>query len=117
MQKLKLVVSAASTVLLTSCDYGGETAQVAVGSEVGGTGKITYDHEQLAPKKHLLTVKVHPGLGESEASMKKRQRVFALKFAAEACGGDFQFPNDPTLEQDIEGGLVQRTKVFLFDCV
>jgi hypothetical protein len=84
---MKAFIVLGVALTLGGCTYGTPAAQTASGSEVGGTGDIKYSHENLGSGTHLVTVRVAPGMLETEDSMSQRMFVFANKFAAESCRG------------------------------
>ncbi len=69
-------ISALSFLLLANCAYNSPASQVAPGSEVGGTGDIQFDHQELSGRMHLLTVSARPGLAETETSLSQRNYIF-----------------------------------------
>lgn len=105
-----------TAILITGCSYTPQSRQQASGSDVGGTGKISYTHEDLGNTKHLLTVTAAPGLMETEGSIKQRIHVFANKFAATTCPSKFEFVHDPNFNQDIAAGFMKRTISYVFIC-
>ena len=85
------------------------------GSEVGGTGGLSFTHDQLNDSRHLLTVTAAPGLLETEGSIEQRILIFANRFAAEQCD-EFNFLDDPNQDQRVAAGFMRRTKSFSFRC-
>ncbi len=89
---------------------------MASGSEVGITGSVGLNHEQLTTNKHLLTVTASPGIGETEGLIFQRQLVLASKFAAKACPSRYDFIHDPNFVQPVAAGFMKRTKTYVFQC-
>src|SRR5258708_21153252 len=93
---MKFITAITSGLFVGACAYGAPGGQTAPGSEVGATGDIKYSHETLGSGTHLVTVRVSPGLLETEDSMSQRMFVFANKFAAQTCPRPFKFIAHPT---------------------
>jgi hypothetical protein len=102
-------------LFLSGCTYPHTPQEVAMGSEVGTTGKIRFEHKALGGGSHLLTVQAAPGILETEESMGNRMLVFANEFAAKTCVGKYNYLGDPNPEYD--NLLVRRQKVYTFRCV
>ena len=102
-------------VSVGGCAYGAPPGSTAPGSEVGSTGDIKYSHETLGNNTHLVTVRVAPGLLETEDSMSQRMFVFANKFAAQTCPQRFEFIADPNRERRTDE-LTVRVKPYVFRC-
>jgi hypothetical protein len=109
-----LVVTA--LISLHGCSYTRQPSAIEAGSGVGGTGDIAFTHEPLSATKHLITVTAAPGIMETEGSIAQRIHIFANKFAAKTCLGNFEFVHAPNFEQAIAGGFMKRTKTYLFIC-
>ena len=72
-----LILSLTFIVTLSAgCSYTGEPKMYSEGSEVGGTGDIQYDYEELGNEKYFLTVTAAPGLIETEGSIAQRIHIF-----------------------------------------
>lgn len=117
MIRCAMAVSAFSlTVVLQACSYTGKPATIEAGSEVGGTGDIGFTHEPLSAERHLLTVTAAPGMMETEGSIAQRIHIFANKFAASTCDGNFDFVHDPNFDQTVAAGFMRRTRSYVFVC-
>jgi hypothetical protein len=114
-QLMKSYLALGIAVVLGGCAYGTPAGQIAPGSEVGGTGDIKYSQENLGNGTHLVTVRVAPGMLETEDSMSQRMFVFENKFAAQTCRGRFEFIADPNRERRIDE-LTVRVKPYVFRC-
>ena len=112
-----LIISLTLIVTLSAgCSYTGAPKMYSEGSEVGGTGDLQYDYEELGNKKYFLTVTAAPGLIETEGSVAQRIHIFATKFAAKTCPNLFDFVHDPNYEQSLAAGFMKRTKSYVFIC-
>ena len=112
----KQFIVAVVTTLMAACSYTPAPENVAAGSDVGGTGKINYTHEDIGPNKHFLTVTAAPGLAETEGSIYQRIHQFSVKYAARTCPEDFRFADDPNMSQGSAGGFMKRTRSYVFYC-
>lgn len=101
------------TIALGACAYS-----TAPGSSerVGGTGGVTFQHEEVARGRHLLVVNASPGVGETESSIAQRILVGANRFAGEQCPGGFSFVDDPNAHQPTSGGFMRRSRTYTFTC-
>ncbi len=113
---MKFLIIIGIGLLVGSCAYGAAGGQTAPGSQVGATGDIKYSHENLGSGTHLVTVRVSPGLLETEDSMSQRMFVFANKFAAQTCPRRFEFIADPNRERRVDE-LTVRVKPYVFRCI
>jgi|SRR3990167_405017 len=113
---LKNIIVFAVIFILGGCSYTGSPSHHSEGSDVGGTGDIKYDHEELGSGKHFLTVTAAPGIMETEGSIAQRIHIFANKYAARACPGLFEFVHDPNFDQSLAAGFMKRTKSYVFQC-
>ena len=97
---------------------GGCAYSTAPGADtgVGGTGGLTFQHEQVARGRHLLVVNASPGLGETESSIAQRILVGANRFAGEQCPEGFSFVDDPNAQQPTAGGFMRRSRTYTFTC-
>ena len=111
-----LAFFSAAALLVSGCSYIKPPSNFQPGSEVGGTGDLQYDHEQLGAFKHLLTVTAAPGFMETEGSIAQRVLIFANKYAAKTCPTAFEFVNDPNLTQGTAFGWMKRTRSYVFVC-
>lgn len=102
--------------ILSGCSYGMSSLQVAPGSEVGGTGDIKFEHQEMPGKMHTISVLVRPGLAETETSMSQRMLAFGTKFAGQTCPKGFEFLNNPDPDRPTEAGFAQRQKTYTFRC-
>lgn len=103
-------------VVLCGCSYTPKNTAIEQGSEVGATGDIGFNHENLGSQKHLLTVTATPGIMETETSITQRIHIFANRFAAKTCKMSFEFIHDPNFDQKTAGGFMKRTKTYVFVC-
>lgn len=103
-------------LLNLSCSYTKPSLTEDSREAVGATGGISYTHEALTSTKHMLVVTAAPGLMETESSIAQRILVFANKFAAQQCPGEFRFINDPNMDQRMAAGFMKRTKTYVFQC-
>lgn len=113
---LKIFMFVTSCIFIAGCSYTGSPRSYSEGSEVGGTGDIKYDHENLGAGKHFLTVTAAPGLMETEGSIAQRIHIFANRYAAKTCPGSFEFVHDPNFQQRLAAGFMKRTKSYVFQC-
>lgn len=119
MTKFKCIMTLLPICLLllfSGCSYTQRPDVKADNSEVGGTGDIQYSHEVLSQKKRILTVTAAPGLMETESSIEQRILIFANKFAAKDCDGEYEFVHDPNFDQSISKGFMKRTKSYVYKC-
>jgi hypothetical protein len=99
-------------LLFLGCSYT-QRPDVKVGnSDVGGTGDIQYSYEVISPNKRILTVTAAPGLMETESSIEQRILIYANKFAAKDCDGEY----DSNFDQSIAKGFMKRTKTYVYKC-
>jgi hypothetical protein len=98
-----------------ACTYTPGSASTDAASAVGGTGGISYNHEKLGNKQHLLTVNAAPGLGETENSIVQRAFLFANRFAARTCPSGFAFQNS-TGASAVSAAFMRRTIAYSFRC-
>jgi hypothetical protein len=112
---MRAIFATLGILCLSGCTYGGNTLQVAPGSEVGGTGDIRYTHEVAGNGTNMLTVYVAPGLMETEVSMATRMSAFANKFAAQTCPRAFSFVSDPNPDRRVTE-FTTRQKLYVFRC-
>jgi len=113
---LKTLMVFAVILTLGGCSYTGSPGNYSEGSDVGGTGDIKYDHDELGGGKHFLTVTAAPGIMETEGSIAQRIHIFANKYAARTCPGLFEFVHDPNFDQSLAAGFMKRTKSYVFRC-
>ena len=83
---------------------------------MGGTGGITFRHEEVARGRHLVTVTASPGIGETESSIAQRILISANRFAGAQCPGGFTFVDDPNADQKTAGGFMRRSRTYIFLC-
>lgn len=111
-----LRIAAILSLLLSGCSYNSPASQVAPGSQVGGTGDITYEHRPLSGGTHMVIVTVRPGLAETETSMSQRSLAFGTTFASQTCPKGFDFVNNPDPDRPVEAGFAQRQRTYTFRC-
>lgn len=85
-------------------------------SRVGGTGGVTFQHEEVARGRHFLVVNASPGIGETESSIAQRILVAANRFAGGQCPNGFSFVDDPNSHQPTSGGFMRRSRTYTFTC-
>ena len=100
----------------TACAYSPPATSIAEGSEVGGTGGMSYSHEPLGGNMHFLTVDASPGLMETEGSIDQRIYQFAVRFAGSTCESGFDFVDDQNMQQSRGSGFMRRTRTYRFEC-
>lgn len=110
------LVCLAGAIALAGCDYTPPAQATAEGSGVGGTGQITYTHDDLGNRKHMVAVTAAPGIAETEGAIGQRIHQFALRFAAQECPQTFTFIDDPNMTQDRGAGFMKRTRTYVFIC-
>lgn len=98
-----------------ACSYN-PPGQAVSGSDVGGTGNVSVNHEPLGSGKHMLVVSAAPGLAETEGSIGQRILITANRYAARTCAAGFQFDHDPNLAQPPGAGFMVRSRTFVFRC-
>lgn len=108
----KLAVAAVASAL-GGCAY---STGPASDGRVGGTGGVTFQHEEVARGRHLLVVNASPGVGETESSIAQRILVAANRFAGERCPEGFSFVDDPNSHQPTSGGFMRRSRTYTFTC-
>ncbi|MCZ8272008.1 MAG: hypothetical protein O9306_15985 [Beijerinckiaceae bacterium] len=109
------ILVACIAALAGACSYTPGSTSTDAASAVGGTGGISYNHEKLGNKQHLLTVNAAPGLGETESSIVQRAFLFANRFAARQCPSGFSFQNSPG-GSAVSAAFMQRTLTYSFRC-
>ena len=101
---------------LAACDYTPQNAVIAENSSIGATGGIKFTHEEISPKRHMLVVTAAPGIGETEGSIRQRIHQFSIRFSAKTCPEQYEFVNDPNMNQSLAAGFMRRTQTYVFDC-
>ena len=99
--------------ILGGCAYSTAPGNL---ERVGATGGVTFQHEQVARGRHLLTVNASPGIGETESSIAQRILIAANRFAGVQCPNGFSFVDDPNTHQPTAGGFMRRSRTYTFTC-
>lgn len=110
---MRSLAAATFVMMLAGCAY---TAEPGARARVGGTGGVTFEHEEVARNRHLLVVNASPGVGETESSIAQRILVAANRFAGEQCPEGFSFVDDPNAHQPTSGGFMRRSRTYTFTC-
>jgi hypothetical protein len=110
-----MILAIGISLFCGSCNYTPASTTSDASSTVGGTGGISYNHEQLGKRQHLLIVNAAPGLGETENSIVQRAFLFANRFAARTCPNGYTFQNSAG-SSAVSAAFMRRTLTYSFRC-